>query len=62
MKHCYCVVSSFFIATGCLIFLATPKFAYVPESKKKLSPKLATSKKRQSPGGATPQKFQSPQF
>ena len=48
--------------TGCLILLATPKFSYVPESRKKQSPELATPKKWQNPGLATPKKWQSPQL
>ena len=40
--------------TGCLNLLATPKFPYVLESRKKHSPKIATLKKLRSPGLATP--------
>ena len=39
-----------YLDTGCLILLANPKFLYVPESRKKQSPELATPKIWQSPG------------
>jgi hypothetical protein len=35
----------FCTGTGWLILLATPKFPYVPESRKKQSPELATPQK-----------------
>ena len=40
--------------TGCTILTATPKFPYVPESRKKRSPKLATPWNDLSPRFATP--------
>ena len=48
--------------TGCLILLATSKFPYVPESKKKHGSWTGHPMKWLSSGLATPKKWQSPQF